>query len=183
MKKSHKIALNLSAIAALIGMPVGATAGTVALSLNSYSFGSGGLAAGEISANNGQTYSQLQSLGYSSYTLDVNNSPSFQTFCVQSAVNADAGVSYAYSTAQGTGPNIAQGGVALSEGVAFLYYEFATGNLAGYDYNTGNTSADAAMRLNDAGELQSAIWYFMGETSAIPEWLAITDRRSICNIG
>jgi hypothetical protein len=49
-----------------------------------------------------------------------------------------------------------------------LYYEFATGNLAGYDYNTGNTSADAAMRLNDAGELQSAIWYFMGETSAIP---------------
>jgi hypothetical protein len=41
-------------------------------------------------------------------------------------------------------------------GAAFLYYEFATGALSGYDY------VNAANRLADAGELQAAIWWFQG---------------------
>jgi hypothetical protein len=50
-------------------------------------------------------------------------------------------------------------GRALSEGAAFLYTEFATGQLAGYNYT------DAALRQADAGELQAAIWAFQGGQS------------------
>ena len=50
-----------------------------------------------------------------------------------------------------------QGGIALTEGAAYLYYEFATGNLSGYNYTPGGG------RVTTAGQLQAAIWYFMGE--------------------
>ena len=47
----------------------------------------------------------------------------------------------------------------LSVGVAWLYSQFATGTLAGYDY-----SATDGGRITSAGELQNAIWYLQGET-------------------
>ena len=43
-------------------------------------------------------------------------------------------------------------------GAAWLYYQFATGSLAGYDYG------DPALRPGDADELQRAIWFFQGQT-------------------
>jgi hypothetical protein len=50
-------------------------------------------------------------------------------------------------------------GRSLSLGAAYLYYEFATGQLAGYAYNV------PATRQADAGLLQSAIWEFQGGQS------------------
>jgi hypothetical protein len=75
----------------------------------------------------------------------------FETFCVETTVVAYPGLSYSYTLSDQDSQ-----GRALSEGAAFLYYEFATGQLAGYDY------ADPSLRLADAGELQAAIWAFQG---------------------
>ena len=44
---------------------------------------------------------------------------------------------------------------ALSNGTAWLYQQFATGTLEGYDYTPGNRST--------AGKLQMAIWWLEGE--------------------
>jgi hypothetical protein len=41
----------------------------------------------------------------------------------------------------------------LTQGAAYLYYEFATGNLSDYAYTKTSSDVDA---------LQKAIWYFMG---------------------
>ena len=75
----------------------------------------------------------------------------FETFCEQSSVYFSPGVSYAYALATQD-----SNGRSVSLGAAFLYYEFATGALTGYDY------VNAANRYTDAGELQAAIWWFQG---------------------
>src|ERR1017187_7453442 len=81
----------------------------------------------------------------------------FQTFCVETTVEFTPGVVYSFTLS-----NTDSQGRPLTQGAAFLYYEFAKGILPGYDYNTANTPADAALRLADAGELQSAIWWLQG---------------------
>jgi hypothetical protein len=157
-KNTCKSVLRLSAVATLIGIPAAAMADTGSLSLNSYSYGAGGEAAGEFAA----TDSAGVPAGYASTT---STSSTFETFCVQNLVFINTGTPYSSSEAQTTGNSTVQGGLALSEGVAYLYYQFATGNLSGYDY-ANNQSNNT--RITDAGELQTAIWYFMGESSGIP---------------
>jgi hypothetical protein len=86
----------------------------------------------------------------------------FETFCVQTEVdftpyNWGNPTPYHYSTSLssvGTPDNFA-----LSEGTAWLYWQFATGQLAGYDYT------DASTRITDAGILQAAIWDLQGGQS------------------
>jgi hypothetical protein len=133
----------------LIGMPVTGMANTIVLTQNSnYSYGDGG----EFTAvTTGQSF---LGNGYASSTL-VNGG--FQTFCVQTLVDFVPGTTYNYSTGNATAANAIQGGITLTEGAAYLYYEFATGNLSGYTYTPGSG------RVTTAGELQAAIWYFMGE--------------------
>jgi hypothetical protein len=75
----------------------------------------------------------------------------FETFCVESAVFFDPGVSYSYILS-----NTDSQGRQLTEGAAFLYYQFAKGTLAGYVYN------NTAQRKTDAGLLQAAIWWLQG---------------------
>jgi hypothetical protein len=170
-KNTCKSMLRLSAVATLIGMPVAAMADTVSLSLNSYSYGSGGEAAGEFTASD----SAGVPAGYASTTSTAST---FETFCVQNSVFINTGTSYNSTEAQVTGGSVNnQGGIALSEGVAYLYYEFASGTLSGYDY-ANNQSNNT--RNTDAGELQTAIWYFMGETSTIPAgWPSVSGNQFI----
>jgi hypothetical protein len=65
--------------------------------------------------------------------------------------------------------NALAGGVAnpagdpLSVGSAWLYKEFATGNLAGYGYNFGT-----AGRVTTAEQLQSTLWWLEGEVTTKP---------------
>jgi hypothetical protein len=164
-KNTCKSMLRLSAVATLIGMPVAAMADTVSISLNSYSYSASGEAAGEFAA----TDSAGVPAGYASTTSTTST---FETFCVQNLVFINTGTPYSSSEAQTTGSSTVQGGLALSEGVAYLYYQFATGNLSGDDYaNNQNNNT----RITDAGELQTAIWYFMGESSGIPSgWPSIS---------
>jgi hypothetical protein len=79
----------------------------------------------------------------------------FETFCLEDQVDFYVGQSYNYTE----GYAIQQTGGSLTVGAAWLYEQFATGQLKGYDYT------DAATRLTDAGELQSTLWYLEGEPS------------------
>ena len=77
----------------------------------------------------------------------------FQTFSAQGNLTFVYGKTYQLVLSQSDAS-----GHALTEGAAMLYYDFATGSLAGYDYN----SADAYARTQDSGELQSALWNLQG---------------------
>ena len=67
-----------------------------------------------------------------------------------------------YATAGGGGAFIDSDGISkdyLSAETMYLYYHFFIGDLQYYDYN------DAALREEDANELQRAIWMLEGEIS------------------
>jgi hypothetical protein len=77
----------------------------------------------------------------------------FETFCLEDQVDFYVGQSYNYTI----GYAIQQTNGSLTAGAAWLYEQFATGQLSGYDYS------DDSAHLTDAGELQSTLWYLQGE--------------------
>ena len=87
--------------------------------------------------------------GYSPLAVVSNG---YETFCLSRNVNIGLPGSYFYLVDSN---GIYQpDGLPITKGVAWLYSQFATGVLAGYDYaNTGGTN-----RANWAFELQTAIW-------------------------
>jgi hypothetical protein len=140
MKNSHKKVLKLSAIMALVGMPAALMADQITLTQNAYSYNDGG----EFTAvTTGQSFTGN---GYAASTLIDGG---FETFCVEANVYFYPGTTYNYTLSSTTDSQ----GQALTEGAAFLYYEFATGNLSGYFGSNRNANA---------GALQGAIWYLMG---------------------
>jgi hypothetical protein len=72
----------------------------------------------------------------------------FQTFCIEASVSFDPNTPYYYNLS--THDSV---GRQLTLGAAYLYYEFATGQLAGYF--TGD-------RSTEAGLLQAAFWGLQG---------------------
>lgn len=105
--------------------------------------------------------------GYNSlakYT-NANGLTGFETFCVEGGKNDvyfTPGVTYNYVTSDQIkgGP---MGTLDLTVGVAYLYSQFATGQLSGYF--SGN-------RYTNAGALQNAFWTLEGESSApIAGWI------------
>jgi hypothetical protein len=137
-----------------VSIPMGLTvvkANSVVLTQGNYSYDVGG----EFQA----VTSPQSFLNYYVPSTIVNGG--FETFCVEAAVTYNPGFSYSYILS-----NTDSQGRQLTEGAAFLYYEFAKGTLAalaGYDYNTANTASDKAQRKADAGLLQAAIWYLQGK--------------------
>ena len=125
-----------------------------------YSYGDGG----EFTAMTSGSPSLVNLGEYSPYTGTAN---SFQTFCVQTAVDFAPGVTYNYAASLdslgSTGypaPNTTLGtpdSFPLAEGTAWLYSQFARGTLQGYDFSNAS-----GQRWADAGELQAAIWYLQG---------------------
>jgi len=122
--------------------------------------------------NSGSVASSFTPAGYSSealYTLGTNDNPTgslagltgFETFCVEGGTNEvyfTPGAVYNYTLSE----NVVGGRtLVLTAGAAWLYSEFATGGLSsyGYDYTPANRTADA-------GLLQNAIWYLLGETGS-----------------
>jgi len=86
----------------------------------------------------------------------------FETFCVQTEVEFTPynwGNSAPYNIATSLNSVGTPDNFPLSEGTAYLYWQFATGQLQGYDYT------DAGTRVADAGLLQSAIWALQGNQS------------------
>jgi hypothetical protein len=157
------VSVLVTAIAAL-GLSQAAKAGqTLVLDLNTpYQNGDGG----EFKAlDNGSVGGTFALHGYASTTSTGASGAltSFDTFCVQDGaddVTFSPGTKYGYSVS----PNILGGPLdprALNQGVEWLYMEFATGKLAGYDF-----SNSSGQRWTDAGELQNEIWFLEGEISS-----------------
>jgi hypothetical protein len=96
---------------------------------------------------------------YSSNTRDVGtHDPSFQSFCLEKNEFVSTGFTYNVAISNraingGVGPQ----GDPISKGTAWLYHEFQSGALPGYDYTKGDGREDSAEYLQDM------IWYLEGE--------------------
>jgi len=134
--------------------------------LNGYFvFGFGG---GEFMIYSGDSPGLL--LGNNQYSTKTKQrdgrSESFQTFCVEinEYIKSQMDVWVSTTHTDGTagshawkGGNNTNSGDDLNPQTAYLYYQFATGNLSNYDYDpSGN-------RKKDARQLQKAIWLFEWE--------------------
>jgi hypothetical protein len=126
-------------------------AGTLVLTQTEYYFGDGGEFTAVTSPDNFAQY-------YAPSTVvSVNHQTGFQTFCVEADVYFWPNVTYSY-----TEGNKDSQGRALTEGTAYLYSQFAKGELAGYDFKN---NVSGGSRWQDAGLLQAAIWYLQGGQS------------------
>jgi hypothetical protein len=149
----------------LLASAMAAEANTIVISETPFTFDYGG----ETSAATTDDF-------VANYAPVATMAGQFETFCVESGIFVGPGASYSYTLSAQDST-----GRALSEGAAFLYYEFATGQLAGYDYAdpaVGLSSSrkvqlvpaqrtrasQSVNRVMDAGELQAAIWAFQDNT-------------------
>lgn len=115
-----------------------------------------GLGGGEFTA-----FTSVNYLGnYASsaeYTYGGNTG--FETFCIETGVEFSPGSTYHYTLGNISQPVPVDGvgsATPLSYGTAWLYYEFATGNLGNFNYTYGSG------READDNLLQAAIWAFQG---------------------
>jgi hypothetical protein len=167
MTKRFKGFITGAALAILsAGLGATASADTVKLYLNGNSdyisqlHGYGGeftaVTGAYSTTSNTTTVANLEKLGYVANTITAasttygNTETGFDTFCLQENVSFNTNTQYYYSLSNSLPP-------ALTVGAAWLYYEFATGNLSSFAYTGGSAAADAA-------ELQNAIWYLQSET-------------------
>lgn len=92
------------------------------------------------------------------YTANTIVNGGFETFCADVTVEGGGNPE---------GATFSQNGV--SEGVAYLYYEFAKGTLANYDYTPGGSAGPGGVgstgRAGSAFALQNAIWQLEGQES------------------
>jgi hypothetical protein len=130
---------------------VKANPNTVVLDTTSYYPGLGG---GEFTA-----YTLPQTF-LANYAPVATAFGGFQTFCLETGVEFSPGTQYYYTLGSVTQPNPGnsqQGsGLALSQGAAYLYYQFGKDLLGDFDYTPG------AGRMADDNLLQAAIWYLQG---------------------
>jgi hypothetical protein len=103
--------------------------------------------------------------GYSTATKNqiTTFEPNFQTFCIEGGefIYQDTTYSVVLSDRAMFG-SVGPAGDPISKGTAWLYSQFAQGNLTGYDYSNPGRS-DAAG--SSADQLQKAIWWLEGEES------------------
>ena len=89
---------------------------------------------------------------YNDNTKNIGGTaPSFQSFCAELSVKIPVP----------GGPFDAAIGGPVSIGTAWLYLQFLSGTLAGYDYTGSGRAADA-------GALQNTIWWLQGDLSTKP---------------
>jgi len=129
----------------------GVVANTVVLTQTEYYYADGGEFTAWTSPDSFAKYYAPSTV------ISVNNQIGFQTFCVEANVYFWPDVTYSY-----TEGNVDSQGRALTEGAAWLYSQFAKGVLTGYDFNN---TVQGGSRWQDAGLLQSAIWYLQGGQS------------------
>ncbi len=95
-------------------------------------------------------------MGYAATTIYNGG---FETFCLETNEYFNPGSSYYYAISQGAIDGGISGGNPdpISKGTAWLYLNFAQGNLAGYNYSTGSGGDTSAAAL------QATIWWLEGE--------------------
>lgn len=155
---------SLAALAALAVLVTSAQADQLTLSQGSQSVGVGGaFIAGVVNGPiSNSDYSGAAKIG----------TTGFLTYCIEYNEHFNPGGTYNYAVNNGA----VNGGVSgqtssnydgVSNGTAYLYSQFAQGNLsvAGFGYNTGSTGY---------GFLQDAIWHLEGEiatSNALATWV------------
>jgi len=113
----------------------------------------------------------------SGYASSVLVDGGFESFCLELNEDVDPWNSSTYNYVVNPygdavlgGGNLGapgpDGGDPISIGTAYLYYEFATGKLTGYDYSTSAANGTFASRAAAAWALQNAIWYLEDENNA-----------------
>ena len=104
---------------------------------------------------------------YADSTKNIGRPNSFQTFCIELNEPIEADVTYEFAfNDRAIAGGVGGGGPAgdpLSVGTAWLYQEFVSGTLEGYDYTPGDPNPPADHRQLSAGYLQCAIWWLEGE--------------------
>ncbi len=149
---SMKAKLIVGAMAlALVAVPAGqASAGPLEVNrVGGYFAGSGG----EFTVFN--FGSSLGNTSYAPETKNVAYAPSFQSFCLE--LHEDwVGTTNFVLNSGAVGGGVGGSPDPLSFGTAWLYRQFVSGTLSGYNYALPNRSAQA-------GLLQNAIWMFEQE--------------------
>ena len=146
--------------AALIGLTSAAGfAATLTISTTPYSNGNG-LGGGEFSV----VSATLSNAGYSPLVTTGFATGALQTFCLEFGESFSPGASYTYTI--GSAATLGGGGAIggsdpISAGTAWLYSQFATGALTGYNYGLG------AGRTSSNNALQLAFWFLEDETPLI----------------
>lgn len=145
-----KMGVSALAAAAVLCAAGAAQAAFVVINQGAYSFGNGG----EFNA-------QLSGVSFTPKAL--TGSGFFETFCLEVPENFQPGATYVatidtFADGGGASGQDGSGTDPISNYTAWLYEQFITGNLVGYDY-----SNSLGERAADAGSLQQAIWYLEGE--------------------
>ncbi|MBL9190638.1 MAG: hypothetical protein JNK23_24385 [Opitutaceae bacterium] len=135
-------------------------AATLTITSTPYSNGNG-LGGGEFSV----VSATLSNTGYSPLVTTGFAAGALQTFCLEFSEHISSGSNYNYTI--GNAATLGSGGAVngsdlISAGTAWLYAQFATGTLAGYNYALG------AGRTSSNNALQLAFWFLEDETQLIP---------------
>ena len=104
--------------------------------------------------------------GYASVAKNVPGYPgTFQSFCLETNEYISSGGVYDVTLSNAAVNGGVGGGSPdpLSRGTAYLYYNFANGSLADYDYTNPGRSNYLNGGTNTAALLQQAIWYLEDE--------------------
>jgi hypothetical protein len=105
---------------------------------------------------------------YDPRTRDFMQKGTFQSFCLEAFEYLPLNTTYnAVPNTRAVEGGIGPAGDPISKGTAYLYYQFASGTLAGYDY------ADAIDRTKSAEGLQKAIWALEDEGGDISAYQAM----------
>lgn len=156
MKYTHKAACT-AAVALLtlcLGLVQAAEAGTVAVRTDTAKY-SGANGAGEFGVT---TFTGATSVSMAGNVAISGNL--FQTFCLEANENLNTNTTYnwsALSTSAMAGGYSGGNPDPLDSRTAYLYHQFISGTLTGYNYAQGGG------RVSSATSLQLAIWQIEGE--------------------
>jgi hypothetical protein len=158
MKTTHKTLTKLLGLAFASAVGSSLFGATIILDTNSYS---DVLRGGEFTAITSPT---LSTASYSSKAIvTAADGTGFETFCMEYNQEFYPRATYDYTISNvvmGGDTGIPGTGDPLSKGTAYLYSQFASGTLAGYNYST-----TGSVRAASALDLQLAFWYLEDETS------------------
>ncbi len=149
--------LSLATLAIVCGLLSSGAAQAAMLSLNTNIYSNGnGLGGGEYTATS-------LTLSNSSYSpLTIAGLGGVETFCLEYGEHFTPGGTYGYTISTfataGSGGAV-NGQDPISNGTSWLYSQFATGTLAGYNYGGD--------RKGSNNDLQLAFWFFEDETQVI----------------
>jgi hypothetical protein len=148
MKKTFTAIITMTISAAIMPMIVSVASADPTVTMGSAPYYSG---------NGGGEFTAYTSVNYlNGYAAENTYNGGFETFCLETGVDVVLDATppnpYNYTLSSAT---VGTGAMPLSQGAAYLYAQFAQGNLTGYNYGVGRAGSDLL--------LQAAIWYLMGQ--------------------